>query len=97
MFKTIKAKLGNMRKEKEFVVYPQGNNQNQITIQADNRICSFDKTTGQGLLSTKGSYFCHLLKQMGAIEVSVPQNIIDQCVAQQPKKGDEIAPGIVAG
>lgn len=94
--KTIVAKLGNMRKAVEWVVYPKGSDSNDVVIQSDSRIASFDPTTGKGLLSkgVKGAAFLHLLPALGATPVQVPPEVIQAATGAVPKSGDEIGPGI---
>lgn len=58
--KTFEAKLANMRKPQEFVVYPRKNHADTIKIQSDKSIGQFDPVTGEGVLNTKGQYFVHL-------------------------------------
>jgi len=92
MFKEINAKLGNMRKAADWTIYPHNDNGN-IVIQSDTRICKFDPTTGKGVLSRNvpnGAYFHHLNKFLGAIDVVVPREVIDACIDNQPKSGDKI-------
>lgn len=99
---TITAKLGNMRKAVEWVVYPAGrivtsNPNGSITIQSDHRIASFDPKTGRGYLSAHkgaGAYFMHLQPFLGATEVLVPRDVIVAALAAQPQSGDEIGPGV---
>jgi hypothetical protein len=97
----ITAKLGNMRKPAEWVVYPVRTNQpaedTNLLIQSDTRIASFDPATGKGMLSKakpNGAYFLHLTKFMGATEITVPADVIAAAIAAQPKSGDEIGPGV---
>jgi len=99
--RTVQARIGNMRKTMEWVVYPRATNaeNDNIVIQCSSRIASFDPLTGRGLLSKpcpNGAYFLHLNKAFGAVEIDVPQDVIVLCQANQPQPGDEIAPGIVA-
>jgi hypothetical protein len=109
VFKSIKAKLGNQRKEKSWVIYP-GSKQSgpqafgvavkdPITIQCDDRIAVFDPATGKGLLSVskKGAGFIFLRPEMGATFVQVPPEIVAAALAAQPKQGDEIGPGVYVG
>lgn len=95
----ITAKLGNMRKAADWVVYPASRTESDgsILIQSDTRIASFDPATGKGLLSKakpNGAYFMHLSKFMGATEIEVPADVIEAARAAQPKSGDEIGPGV---
>jgi len=100
----VTAKLGNMRKEARFIVYPRptnvGDDYKDITIQSDKRICRFNPETRKGLLSSgKGGHpgFHTLHPALGAMEVEIPQTLIDEILAHQPKKGDEVAPGLLIG
>ena len=84
----ITAKLGNMRKAADWVVYPASRT---------GESASFDPATGKGLLSKakpNGAYFMHLSKFMGATEVVVPADVIAAATAARPKSGDEIGPGV---
>jgi len=92
--KHLTAKLGNMRKTQEWVVYPASRtNDNSILIQCDNRIASFNPQTGAGILSDgkNGHQGFHKLNAfMGAKSITVPQDIIDSAIAAQPQSGDAI-------
>lgn len=94
----ITAKLGNMRKAAEFIVYPQSpRNPNILTLQSDHRIAYVVTDTRQGMLSAykpNGAYFIHLVREAGASEITVPQDVIDAALAAQPKSGDAIGPGV---
>jgi hypothetical protein len=95
----ITAKLGNMRKAADWVVYPASRTaaDGSILIQSDTRIASFDPVTGKGMLSkarSGGAYFLHLTKFMGATEIVVPADVIAAATASQPKSGDRIGPGV---
>lgn len=94
----VNAKLGKMRKAVDWVVYP--GESDEITIQSDHYIAAFSKTTRQGVLSKycgSGAYFHHLLPMMGAGPIEVPQELVDECLKVQPKKGDQVGPGVVIG
>lgn len=94
--KVVSAKLGNMRKPQEFVVYPSGDDE-CITVQSDKSIGRFDRQTRKGLLNTKGCYFHHLAKFMGAVDFDFPETFVKECIEAQPKKGDSIGGGIILG
>lgn len=101
-FKSVTAKLGNMRKPAEFTVCPKPSNApegfNEVTIQSDKRICRFDPTTRKGVLSSgKGGHpgFIMLSSFMGATEIEVPQEVVDACLENEPKKGDVLFGGIL--
>lgn len=65
--KRVELKLLNMRKAQSFVVYKVSNRE-EVIIQSGKSIGIFNKDTGKGLLNTKGCYFHHLNKLLGAIE-----------------------------
>lgn len=96
--KQVICKLGNMRKNAEWVVYPKRNNdEGHITIQSDTRICKFDPATKKGVLSAahaNGSYGIHLYPQLGAVAVDIPEDVIAACVEAQPKPGTRIGAGV---
>ena len=91
----VKAKLGSMRKEVEWVVYPnhnKGEKPTNIFIQADRRCCVIDTQTKVGLLSKPMNYprrdFCH--PHFGGEVIQVSQEFIDECLRKQPQSGDVI-------
>jgi hypothetical protein len=96
--KSITAKLGNMRKAADWVVYPTTvGDAGTLMIQSDTRIAQFDPATGAGMLSAahgNGSYFMHLNAFMGAKPVIVPADVIALALGAQPKSGDQIGPGV---
>jgi len=90
--KRIIARLGNMKKEADWVVYPE-RDAKTITIQSDHRICRFDRTTGVGFLSkhkTNYSSFADLMPFAGAMEVVVSAEVIAAAIEAQPHSGDAI-------
>lgn len=95
----ITAKLGNMRKEQVFVVYPPQKD-GRIVIQSDSRIAMFHNDgSGKCLLSkhrSGGAYFLHLSPACGATVSPIPQDVIDAAVSAQPQSGQEIGPGVYA-
>ena len=58
--KHVTAKLGNMRKSQDFIVYPHQEGSDKIVVQSDKSIGMIDPKTGTGILNTKGCYFPHL-------------------------------------
>ena len=89
------AKLGNMRKEADWIVYPNRTNgdNSKILIQSDKRICEFDPTTRKGMLSSgKGGHpgFMMLSKFMGAMEIEVPEEVVALALAHKPQSGDTL-------
>jgi hypothetical protein len=79
-FFSITAKLGNMRKESEFTIYPI-TNPDTIQIQSDKRIARVQLSTGKAILSDgKGGHpgAWKLQKQAGATLIDVPAEIVGQ-------------------
>jgi hypothetical protein len=76
----IVAKLGNMRKPVEWVIYPKDNSDDTtLVIQCDKRIAKVDMVTGKGLLSDgKGGHqgFWKLMPQNGAILIDFPSEVL---------------------
>ena len=97
---TFSARLGNMRKDTDWIVYPPSkcaDQPNMRLIQSDHRICEFDINTRKGMLSkacSSGAYFIHLNKMLGAVEIKVPQDIVDKVIMLQPRSGDQVGPGM---
>ena len=89
MTRCITAKLGNMRKPQEFIVYPTSN-QGNVIVQSDKSIGAFDAKTGEGMLNTKGCYFVHLNRQLGAKPYTFPTDFVVKCIAKQFEAGDLI-------
>lgn len=81
-FKNITCKLGNMRKEADWTLYPQQTDKpNEVMIQCDKRIANISLDTGKAMLSDgKGGHqgFAKLMPLLGAKEVVVPDEIIAQ-------------------
>lgn len=102
----ISAKLGNMRKAADWVVYPNASPSPNaggvdgalvIQIQSDHRIAQFNSVTGRGWLSkhkSNGAYGPDLLPILGATPVVVPADVIAAALDAKPKSGDEIGPGV---
>lgn len=71
--KTIYCRLGNMRKNQDWVVYPVASGlATHLTIQCDNRIARVELSTGKTMLSDgKGGHqgFIKLSPALGATEV----------------------------
>jgi hypothetical protein len=82
----IVCKLGNMRKEQDWVIYPiDSNKPNLRTIQCDNRIARIDLETGNGYLSSPRNYpgFHTLSPQLGATLIKVSPEIINKLKNEQ--------------
>ncbi len=96
MLKSVSAKLGNMRKPQSFVVYP-GKEGEDLIVQSDKSIGQFNRETGKGILNTKGCYFLHLTKLLGAQEYQFPMEFVIACVLAQPESGDLIGVSPITG
>lgn len=96
MSKLVIAKLGNMRKPQEFVVYPTSDKGNVI-VQSDKSIGAFDIKTGDGVLNTKGCYFPHLNQICGAVPFTFPTEFVLQCIGKQYDEGDLIGTSPITG
>ena len=96
MSKHIKAKLGNMKKVKEWCVYPRQTGETQLIIQTSDRIALFNPENGKGILSKAVGHpgFVFLNPALGATYIQVPQDVIDAAVKAQPRGGDQIGPGV---
>lgn len=99
--KHVTAKLGNMRKAVEWIVYPATDgDEGLLKIQSDSRICRFDPKTGKGLLSrhcASGAYGVHLSPKLGATFIDVPADVIAATLEARPKVGDKIGGGVFLG
>lgn len=95
----VPAKLGNMRKAENFIVYPESKTREtgRLLVQSDHRIADIDPATGEGVLSVyrkNGAYFIHLNPILGAMPITVPLDVVAAFQAAQPNSGDEIGPGV---
>lgn len=94
MSKRFTAKLGNMRKAVDWIVYPPSrtaSEPNMLLIQSDKRICQFDKTTGEGVLSASHNYPSFVTLQLpNATKITVPPDVIALAEANQYKSGDRL-------
>ena len=98
--KSVHGKLGNMRKAVSGTVYPNSYNESKsetagartIFIQSDKRACAINVETGKGMLSNGRGHpgFHSTMPALGAKEVDVPREFIDECLKAQPKSGDTI-------
>ena len=80
MFNEITAKLGNMKKAQEFVVYPFKKGAAELIIQSDKRIAQVNLETGKTILSDgKGEHpgFVKLSSFFGAVEVDTPPELLE--------------------
>lgn len=93
----VSAKLGNMRKAQDFIVYPiQGSD--RVVIQSDTRIAAFNPETGVGVLSEakpNGAYFMHL--SFNTIPIVLPRELVEKILGHAPQVGDTIGGGVQIG
>jgi len=101
----IDAKLGKMRKEVDWVVYPYAmgateEEKNIISIQADHYFCIFDARDGLGMLSKRIANYpgaIHCDPRAGGTSITVPEETVQAALDALPKSGDEVAPGLLIG
>lgn len=80
-FKHITCKLGNMRKEDEWILYPQETETpHLIMIQCERRIATIDLNEKKGFINDgkHGNSFVSLSPQLGATVIGIPDVIINQ-------------------
>lgn len=78
MFPTITAKLDTMRKEQDFCILTD--DQDNIVIQSDKRFGRFNFRTGNGYLSTKGNTSLHLHPSLGGKRFTFPPEFVAECL-----------------
>lgn len=101
MFKNahVTGKLGNMRKSVEWIVYPPSNGERsgpgKLFVQSDKRAVAIDVATKKGMLSNGKGHpgFISTLKILGAVEIDIPDDFLQQCLNAQPHSGDVVAGG----
>lgn len=99
--KSVRFKIGSMRKEVSWSVYPKDRNAPEndpmLFVQCDNRALSINTETKKGMLSKPHVHpgFHTVSKALGATEIDIPDEIIELCRNAQPKKGDTLGGGIV--
>lgn len=94
MFKTVTAKLANMRKPQRFVVQ---RDQNGIyLVQSDKSIGKFDGK-GRGILNTKGCYFHHLTPFGGAMSYLYPAEFVQEVQELFWLPGEKMGAGVTYG
>ena len=86
MKNTITAKLGSMRRAREWCVMPTSDD--RILVQTDGAIGIFDWRTGAGKLCTRGGYFPHLAI---ARPYTFPPDFVQACLRVCPSLGGETA------
>jgi len=86
IFQHIICKLGNMRKEVEWTVYPFEQGDIDIKIQSDRRIAMVNLVTKKAILSRSmmSNGFHALMTEMGATYVDCPEEVIDQLKKMNP-------------
>jgi hypothetical protein len=52
-FKSVKLKVGSMRKEQNFAIYPNGTSDKYILLQSDKRMAVLIKDTGRFFITSK--------------------------------------------
>ena len=87
MIQRITAKLGNMRKEQDFIC--QKTDKGNYLVQSDKSIGMFD-SEGKGILNTRGHYFPHLSVQLGAQPFQFPAWFVAQVKEFYPEVGELI-------
>lgn len=101
--KSVEFKIGNMRKVVDWVVYPPNFTENKeeptLFVQSDKRALSINLKTKKGMLSNgKGHPGFHATQPFcGAVEVDVPDEIIEMCKEAQAQKGDHIGGRVYVG
>ena len=81
MFHSVECKLGNMRKNQRWTVYPAAEDAVFATIQCENRIAKVELATGKTILSSgKGGHQGHIMlsQLMGAIDTTCPADVLVQ-------------------
>ena len=97
--KRVAIKIGNMRKDADFIVYPYKAGQTSLFIQSDKRCALVEIDTGRCVLSAPKNYpnRTHLTLEQGATLCTLPRFVIEACLAAQPRSGDRIgAVGVIA-
>lgn len=93
--KTITCKIGNMRKEQKWVVYPASFRDSRFLMcQCETRVLQLDPGTGKGILSKNcpsGAYFVHLT---GGDPVTVPSELVARFQDARPGSGTQIGGGV---
>lgn len=81
MFRNVTAKLANMRKSADWVVYPVSDPASrERIIQADRRMAKINLDTRRAVVSDgkRSSGFLGLQPILGAVEVDCPDDLIQQ-------------------
>jgi hypothetical protein len=88
----VTGKLHTMRKPQQFSVRPASDG--TLYVQSDKSTGKFDFRTGKGVLNTKGTYFAHLSKALGAMDFEFPADFVKACLAACPALGSETDTGL---
>lgn len=84
--KTIKAKLGKMRKEVSWVVYPISEGDTHAFIQSDKRCALIDLASGKGTLSGSHNYPIRVTLNMPGTElIAVSADVLASIKDSAPK------------
>jgi|688.fasta_scaffold364850_3 hypothetical protein len=92
---TVEAKLANMRKAQEWVIYPIKSGDDTVMIQCSNRIAKFSLIDGKGMLSAaipNGAYGVHLMESLGATEYQFPMELVN-AILDSPVSGQFVCLG----
>jgi hypothetical protein len=97
---TVVAKIGSMRKEQRFVVYPKHTETTPddfIRVQSDTCYAKINIKTGEGIYATNpnGAY-SHTLVVKGK-PCKIEPALLERFIAAIPQKGDSIGPGVIVG
>ena len=87
----VTAKLGRMRKPQRFLV--TRTDKGNYLVQSDKSIGMFDPTTHKGVLNTRGCFFPHLERVMGAVSFVFPPEFVEQCQESRMLPGDDMSGG----
>lgn len=96
MIQRVTAKIGNMRKAQDFVVYPSQGDE-FLRVQSSTTYAKINSETGVGVFANVpgGAYGHHLITR--GVAIQVPADILAQFKAAIPQKGDMIGKGVFVG
>ncbi len=85
---SVVAKLGNMKKEQDWSVYPRKAGDATILIQCDKRIAQINLTTGAGIINSgkRGNDFASLSSFFGGTDFQCPPELLKKL--QSVPEGD---------
>lgn len=87
----VRGKLAGQRKERSFSVSPTS--EGKIMVQAEGCIGEFDFRTRKGVFNTKGGYFLHLSKALGARDFEFPAEFVRLALEVCPALDSETTRG----